>query len=99
MTSLSTGASRKVPITPRLSTSTTAQTGQPDLRWRAVRNPLGPGLVRPLLAAPRPLTPWPPRLRARHSLPRLPAYLLPPPRPDLAEDRATGVAGKRVAGR
>ena len=76
MTSLSTGASRKVPATLRLSSSTTAQLGRPDLRWRSVRNPLGRGLLRLLLTVARPLTTWQRRLRDRDYLQRLPDYLL-----------------------
>jgi uncharacterized protein YjiS (DUF1127 family) len=76
MTSLSTGASRKVPASLRLSSSTTAQLGRPDLRWRAVRNPLGRALLRVLVAATRPLTVWQRRMRDRDSLQRLPDYLL-----------------------
>jgi uncharacterized protein YjiS (DUF1127 family) len=76
MTSLSTGASRRVPATLRLSASTTAQLGRPDLRWRAVRNPLGRALLRLLLGAARPLMTWQRRLRDRDYLQRLPDYLL-----------------------
>lgn len=80
MSSLLTGASRKVPMTLRLSSSTPgqlgAQLGQPDLRWRAVRNPLGRGLLRLLLAVSRPLASWQRRLRDRDCLQRLPDYLL-----------------------
>ena len=76
MTSLSTGASRKVPAALRLSSSTTAQLGRPDLRWRSVRNPLGRGLLRLLLAVSRPLVTWERRMRDRDYLQRLPDYLL-----------------------
>jgi len=76
MTSLSTGASRRVPAALRLSSSTTAQLGRPDLRWRSVRNPLARGLLRLLFAAARPLTLWQRRLRDRDYLQRLPDYLL-----------------------
>ncbi|HEY9538894.1 MAG TPA: DUF1127 domain-containing protein [Kiloniellaceae bacterium] len=41
-----------------------------------MRNPLGRGLVRLLLAATRPLTTWQRRLRDRDCLQRLPDYLL-----------------------
>jgi uncharacterized protein YjiS (DUF1127 family) len=76
MSSLSTGASRKVPASLRLSSSTTAQLGRPDLRWRAVRNPLGRGLLWLFLMAARPLVVWRQRLRDRDYLQRLPDYLL-----------------------
>src|SRR3546814_18744095 len=91
MSSLSTGASRKVPASLRLSKSTTADLGRPDLgrpdlgrpdlgrpdlRWRAVRNPVGRRLMRLFLAAARPLLVWQRRMRDRDYLPRLPDYLL-----------------------
>lgn len=76
MSSLSTGASRKVPASLRLSSSTTADLGRPDLRWRAVRHPVGRGLLRLFLAAARPLLVWQRRMRDRDYLRRLPDYLL-----------------------
>lgn len=76
MTSLRTGASRQVPLTLRLSSPTTAEPGRPDLRWRAIRNPVGRGLVRLLLAVARPLVIWQRRIRDRDYLRQLPDYLL-----------------------
>lgn len=76
MTSLSTGASRKVPAALRLSNSTTAQHGRPDLRWQSIRNPLLRGLARLFFAVSRPLTLWQRRLRDRDYLQRMPDYLL-----------------------
>lgn len=76
MTSLYTGASRKVPAALRLSSATTAELGRPDLRWRAVRNPVARGLMRLLLAAARPLVVWQRRIRDRDYLKQLPDYLL-----------------------
>jgi uncharacterized protein YjiS (DUF1127 family) len=76
MMSLHTGASRKVPLTLRLSSSTTAQLGRPDLRWRAVRNPLGRAAMWLLFAVSRPLVTWQRRIRDRDYLQQLPDYLL-----------------------
>ena len=76
MTSLFTGASRKVPATLRLSRSTTTRRGNPGLRWRSVRNPVARGLLWLLLAIAQPLTTWQRRMRDRDSLQRLPDYLL-----------------------
>jgi uncharacterized protein YjiS (DUF1127 family) len=92
MTSLLTGASRQVPVTLRLSSSTTAQLGRPELRWRSVRNPVGRGVLRLLLAITRPLSTWQRRMRDRDCLQRLPDYLLQ----DIGLDRADAVreAGK-----
>jgi uncharacterized protein YjiS (DUF1127 family) len=80
MSSLSTGASRKVPATLRLSASRPSAPGdglgRADLRWRAVGNPLGRVLLWLFLATARPLTVWQKRLRDRDYLQRLPDYLL-----------------------
>jgi uncharacterized protein YjiS (DUF1127 family) len=81
MTSLSTGASRKVPAAPRLSnvrraSSRPAEFGRPDVRWRSVGNPLGRALLWLFFAAARPLVVWQKRLRDRAYLQRMPDYLL-----------------------
>jgi len=80
MTSLSTGASRKVPASLRLSASRPDTAGadlrRPDARWQAVRNPFGRALLWLLLAAARPLTLWQRRIRDRDYLQHLPDYLL-----------------------
>ncbi len=80
MSSLSSGASRKVPAALRLSASRRAapavDLGRPDLRWRRVGNPLGRALLWLLFAAARPLIVWQSRLRDRAYLQRLPDYLL-----------------------
>lgn len=76
MMSLLSGASRKVPMTLRLSSAPATQPGHPSLRWRAVRSPVGRGLLGLLLTAARPLTVWQRRLRDRDCLQRMPDYLL-----------------------
>jgi uncharacterized protein YjiS (DUF1127 family) len=80
MTSLSTGASRKVPASLRLSAARPpahgADLGRPGARWQAVRNPLGRALLWLLTAAVRPLVVWQSRLRDRAYLQQLPDYLL-----------------------
>lgn len=76
MTSLSTGASRRVPATPRLPYSPEAGLGRPDLRWRRTSNPLGRALLWLFFAAARPLIIWQHRLRERDRLRRLPDYIL-----------------------
>lgn len=78
MTSLSTGASRRVPATPRLSNrrAMSPDAGRPDLRWRRVRSPLGRALLWLFFAAAAPLLVWQHRLRERDALRRLPDYIL-----------------------
>lgn len=80
MTSLSTGASRKVPVALRLSSARQglpgSDLGRPDARWRQTRNPLLRGLLWLLFAVARPLVLWQRRLRDRDYLQRLPDYLL-----------------------
>ncbi|MGF1628437.1 MAG: DUF1127 domain-containing protein [Kiloniellaceae bacterium] len=80
MSSLSTGASRKVPATLRLSASRPsalgADLGRPGALRGSVRNPLGRALLWLFLAAARPLAVWQQRLRDRDYLQRLPDYLL-----------------------
>jgi uncharacterized protein YjiS (DUF1127 family) len=80
MSSLSTGASRKVPAALHLSasrrTAPAVDLGRPDLRWRSVGNPLGRALLWLLFAAARPLIVWQTRLRDRAQLQRMPDYLL-----------------------
>lgn len=76
MTSLSTGASRRVPAAPRLPNSPEAGLGRPDLRWRRASNPLGRALLWLFFAAARPLIIWQHRLRERDRLRRLPDYIL-----------------------
>lgn len=78
MSSLSNGASRRVPATLRLSTSRGQQSdlGRPDARWRQVRNPLLRALAWIVMAAARPLVLWQKRIRDRDYLQRLPDYLL-----------------------
>lgn len=78
MSSLSSGAPRRVPATLRLSKSRDQQTdlGRPDQRWREIRNPVLRALAWVVLAAARPLTRWQQRLRDRDYLQRLPDYLL-----------------------
>jgi uncharacterized protein YjiS (DUF1127 family) len=81
MTSLSTGAPRKVPAAPRLSNARRsparpAEFGRPDVRWRSVGNPLGRALLWLFFAAARPLVVWQKRLRDRAYLERMPDYLL-----------------------
>ena len=81
MTSLSTGASRKVPATPRLSSirranSGPAEFGRPEVRWHSVGNPLGRAILWLFFAAARLLVVWQNRLRDRAYLQRMPDYLL-----------------------
>lgn len=81
MTSLSTGASRKVPAAPRLSSARQrsagpAEFGQPEARWRHVSNPLGRALLGLFFAAAGTLVLWQQRLRDRAYLQRMPDYLL-----------------------
>lgn len=78
MTSLSTGASRRVPAAPRLSgvAPPEADIGRPDGRWHRVGNPLGRALLWLFFAAARPLVVWQKRLRDRAYLERIPDYLL-----------------------
>jgi uncharacterized protein YjiS (DUF1127 family) len=80
MSSLSTGASRKVPAALRLSTARPDAHGadlrRPDARWRTVRNPLGRALLWLLETAAQPLVKWQRRMRDRDYLQRLPDYLL-----------------------
>jgi uncharacterized protein YjiS (DUF1127 family) len=76
MSSLSTGASRKVPATLRLSPSRQADLGRPDVRWRRAGNPLGRALLWVFFAASRLLIQWQRRLHDRDYLQRLPDYLL-----------------------
>lgn len=81
MTSLSTGASRKVPAAPRLCnarrpSSEPAEFGRPDVRWHSVGNPLGRALPWLFSAAARLLVVWQQRLRDRAYLERMPDYLL-----------------------
>ncbi|WP_193371440.1 DUF1127 domain-containing protein [Pelagibius marinus] len=76
MTSLSTGASRRVPATPRLPNSPDADLGRPELRWQRAGNPLGRALLWAFFTAAAPLVLWQHRLRERNSLERLPDYIL-----------------------
>lgn len=81
MTSLSTGASRKVPAAPRLSVARhrspgPAEFGRPDARWRSVGNPLGRALLWLFFAAARLPIVWEQRLCDRAYLERMPDYLL-----------------------
>jgi uncharacterized protein YjiS (DUF1127 family) len=81
MTSLSTGASRRVPAAPPLSNASRANSGpaefgRPDLRWRSVGNPFGRVLLWLCFAAARPLAVWQQRLKDRAHLERMPDYLL-----------------------
>lgn len=78
MSSLSPGASRKVPAPLRLAASRPLHDdlGRPDARWRSVGNPLGRALLWLFLAAARPVVLWQCRLRDRDYLQRLPDYLL-----------------------
>ena len=76
MSSLSTGASRRVPATLRLSTSRQPDLGRPGARWRQIRNPLLRAAVWAFLAAAQPLETWRRRLRDRDYLQQLPDYLL-----------------------
>jgi len=76
MTSLSTGASRKVPTSLRHHESQQADLGRPDARWRYVRNPLGQALLWLFFAASRPFILWQNRLRDRDALQRMPDHIL-----------------------
>ena len=81
MTSLSTGASRRVSARSRLSTARRpsagpAEFGQPGARWRSAGNPLGRALLRLLFAAAGTLMAWQQRLEDRAYLERMPDYLL-----------------------
>lgn len=76
MTSLSTGASRRVPATPRLPLSPGADLGRPDQRWQRAGNPLGRALLWAFFAAAVPLVLWRHRLRDRDALRRMPDYIL-----------------------
>ena len=76
MSSLSPGASRRVPVSLRLRTSRDADLGRPDLRWRQAGNPLGRALLWLFFAAARPLIVWQRRLRERDALQRMPDYIL-----------------------
>jgi uncharacterized protein YjiS (DUF1127 family) len=76
MSSLSNGASRRVPATLRLSNSRQVDLGRPDLRWRQARSPLGRVLLWAFMAAAQPLVLWQKRIRDRDYLQRLPDYLL-----------------------
>ena len=87
MTSLSTGASRKVPASPRHRKSQQVDLGRPDVRWRYVRNPLGQALLWLFFAASRPFILWQDRLRDRDALQRMPDYILHDIGLDAAERR------------
>ncbi|GAB4237784.1 MAG: hypothetical protein Tsb0032_42340 [Kiloniellaceae bacterium] len=76
MSSLSTGASRKVPVSLRLRNPQGADLGRPDVRWRHAGNPLGRALLWLFFATARPLVRWQQRLRDRDALQRLPDYIL-----------------------
>ncbi len=76
MTSLSNGASRRVPATPRRTASPGADLGRPGLRWRRSGNPLGRALLWAFFAAATPLVLWQHRLRERDNLRRMPDYIL-----------------------
>ena len=75
MTSLSPGASRKVPISHPPRSFRPAELGGPGLRWRA-GNPLGRALVSLFLGVARRLILWEQRLKDREALRRLPDHLL-----------------------
>ena len=85
MSSLSTGASRRVPASLRLRLSQDADLGRPDVRWRQASNPLGRALLWLFFAAARPLVRWQRRLRERDALKRMPDYILR----DIGLDRET----------
>ena len=76
MSSLSTGASRRVPVSLHLRKPLDADIGRPDLRWRRAGNPLGRALLWLFFAAARPLVLWQHRLRERDALKRMPDYIL-----------------------
>lgn len=76
MSSLSTGASRKVPVSLHLRKPLDADLGRPDVRWRRAGNPLGRALLWLFFTASRPLVRWQHRLRERDALKRMPDYIL-----------------------
>lgn len=76
MSSLSNGASRRVPVSLRLRKPLDADLGRPDVRWRQTGNPLGRALLWLFFAAARPLVVWQHRLRERDTLRRLPDHVL-----------------------
>lgn len=76
MTSLSNGASRRVPVSPRRRKSLDADLGRPDIRWRQAGSPLGRALLWLFFTAAMPLLLWQRRLRERDTLRQMPDHIL-----------------------